>query len=137
MLVRIALRAIVDNSALPKEAYFLQNASSHKQAISIKNKIIDVFACNNDVRINGNNERILLAKTGLTKTQLQRLSDQQSLMPLVTAALKLHCLPEEVTTVVKDPYTKSPAAIWKELKRANAKHAQEVYRQEIISSGGT
>ncbi len=130
MLVRIACRAIVDESALPKEAYFRQTASSHKQAIAIENKIIDVFHCSHDMHSNGDNERVLQATTGLTKTQLQRLSDQRSLMPLLTAALKLHCLPDEVTTVVKDPYTKSPAVICTEVKRANMKQAQEVYRQE-------
>ncbi len=130
-LVRQALIAIVDNSALPKEASFRENASCHQQAVAIKNNILDVFACNHDVHSYGNNERMLQAKTGLTKVQLQRFCAQHALMPLVTAALKLHCLPEEVTTIVKDPYTKSPAAISTELRRANGKHAQEIYQEEV------
>ena len=131
LLVREALSSLIDYSALPKEAYFQKNAAGHLQAISIKNNIIDVFACNHDLHSSGDHEKLLLAKTGLTKVQLQRLSDRRALRPLVTAALKLHCLPRAVTTIVKDPYTKSPAAICKELWRADAKHAQEIYQQEV------
>lgn len=131
LLVRQALSSVVDYSALAKEAFFQENATGYMQAISIKHKLLDVYTRKHDVHIAGNTEKIMLAKTGLTKAQLQRLSDQHSLLPLVTAALKLHCLPAAVTNVVKDPYTKSPAAICKELRRANAKHAQEVYRNEV------
>jgi len=129
IFVRQAISTVIDQSLL-KEAVFRQNAICHTQAISLKNRIIDVSRCNADVHISGNNEQALLAKTGLTKTQLQQLSDQHSLTPLVTAALKLHCLPEEVTTIVKDPYTKSPAAICTELRQANAKRARELYLKE-------
>ena len=125
-LIRQSLIAIYDSMLKPVS----EHAACQKQAIAIKYNIIDVFHCKHDIQAYGKEEKKLLAETGLAKTQLQQLSDQHNLMPLVTVALKLHCLPKEVTTVVKDPYTKSPAAVCSDLWHANMKLEQEFCRKE-------